>query len=463
LPAYADPTVPLLVLVFVAGVLAGALGVVLWRGSGQRLARSLLAEAERARQAETEALLDGVKLAFGDISLETFRRLVDQLLVQSQTALSGERRLQGQQLAAERADLEARMGAVLAQLERMRGLIQELERDREGKFSRLETELRTAGERAAGLVETTRRLADTLANSRARGQWGERLAEDVLRAAGLVENVSFRRQPLLATGQRPDFTILLPDRSVLAMDVKFPLDNLQRSLAAEDREQRGRLEAAFIRDARAKVQEVAERGYIAPEAGTLDVALLFIPNESVFEAVARLAPELVDQALGRGVILVSPLTLVAVLAVLRRASSVFRLSAAARELGRAMAEFRAAWDGYNHESELVGRRLEDALDSYRMLASLRRRRMDRALATIDGFGLEGEPDSGQSRSGAGAAVDELEPHCDSGELKGTSSSVGNALRTENSKDESLHRTALSPSTLATDGETGGAFASRDCT
>ncbi len=132
------------------GILIGLLIGALWRGGQTRLARRLLGEGEAQRQAETEALLDGVKLAFGDISLDTFRRLSEQMLSQAQAALSAERRLQGQQLSAERAESEARLRTMLGQLERMQVLIRDIERDREQKFGRLESELRLAGRAGAG-------------------------------------------------------------------------------------------------------------------------------------------------------------------------------------------------------------------------------------------------------------------------------------------------------------------------
>src|SRR5262245_54618452 len=53
---------------FGCGLILGGLATALWRGSSRRFARRLMIEAETQRQAETEALLDGVKLAFGDIS-----------------------------------------------------------------------------------------------------------------------------------------------------------------------------------------------------------------------------------------------------------------------------------------------------------------------------------------------------------------------------------------------------------
>lgn len=402
------------VLCFLAGV---GLGMAV-AGARDRRLRRAFDDGERQRQAETEALLDGVKLAFADIASDVSRRSGDELLRLAQSQLSGERRVQGQQLAAERGEFEARIGAVLAQLERMQVLVRDLERDRDAKFGALGARLETASERAQALADTTQRLAAALVNPRARGQWGERLAEDVLRLMGLVEHVGYRRQTTLdGGGQRPDFTLLLPEGRLLHMDVKFPFENWARSLEAADAEARGRAEAAFVRDVRARIAEVAGREYVDPGAGTLDFALLFIPNERVFGAALELAPGLVDEAMSKRVVLVSPGTLFAVLAVLRDALTTFRVSRAGRELAERIAAFRAAWAEHQDASRRLGQRLEDVTRDYQSLTYTRRRRLDTELdrlgALLDGdlgpvYGATG---SGTGSTGiSGADVSSAEPN-----------------------------------------------------
>lgn len=372
-----------LVLLFLlcAGV-ALLVGLAMARRQVQAM-RQLLAQAEERRQAETEAMLDGVKLAFADISGERFARLSEQLLQNAQSTLSAERRLQGHEMRAERAELEARIQGVLGQLERMQGLVREIERDREAKFGRLEERLEATGNQAGELVETTRRLAQTLTNSRARGQWGERLAEDVLRRAGMVEGISYRRQTVLADGGRPDFTFLLPDGLTLHMDVKFPFENWQRSLEATESAAQLRLEQAFLRDARGRIAELAARGYIAPDQGTLDVALLFLPNEDLASSLWRLAPDLMDEALAKGIVIVSPLTLFAVLAIIRRTLQSFRLSQATRDLASAVTGFRSAWADLSVDLDKLGGRIEDLARAHRTIVRQRTDRLDRHLAALD--------------------------------------------------------------------------------
>lgn len=365
----------LLLLAFAAGFATG----LAWRGGQRRLAAELLARAERQRQAETEALLDGVKLAFSDIALDQFRKLAEQLGTATRQSLAVERRLDAARLATERAELDARLASVVGQLERLGGLVRELERDREAKLAAVERQLQAAAERAQELASSTRKLAETLGQARLRGQWGERLAEDLLRAAGLVEGVSWRRQQAIGGGRRPDITFFLPDGSLLHLDVKFPFDNWLKAQEATSEAERRRLQAAFLRDVRAAIAEVASRAYVDPAGGTLEVALLFVPNEPLAASLWSLDPGLVDEALAKGVVLVSPASLFAVLAVLRRAVEAFRLDAARRELAGEAAALRAARAEFEAELERLGRRLEEALRAFRTVQAVRQDKLDRHL------------------------------------------------------------------------------------
>jgi DNA recombination protein RmuC len=365
----------ILLLAFAAGFATG----LAWRGGQRRLAAELLARAERQRQAETEALLDGVKLAFSDIALDQFRKLAEQLGTATRQSLAVERRLDAARLATERAELDARLASVVGQLERLGGLVRELERDREAKLAAVERQLQAAAERAQELASSTRKLAETLGQARLRGQWGERLAEDLLRAAGLVEGVSWRRQQAIGGGRRPDITFFLPDGSLLHLDVKFPFDNWLKAQEATSEAERRRLQAAFLRDVRAAIAEVASRAYVDPAGGTLEVALLFVPNEPLAASLWSLDPGLVDEALAKGVVLVSPASLFAVLAVLRRAVEAFRLDAARRELAGEAAALRAARAEFEAELERLGRRLEEALRAFRTVQAVRQDKLDRHL------------------------------------------------------------------------------------
>ncbi|MCB9968949.1 MAG: DNA recombination protein RmuC [Geminicoccaceae bacterium] len=412
---------PWLLAAFLLGLVLGiGVAALLGRGQARRL-MGVMGEAQRRHEAETDALLDGVKLAFHDIGRELAGASRDDMLRLAQTQLAGERRALGHTLEAERGELAARIATMLTQLERTQGLIRELERDRTGKFQALATQLRVAGDSAAELGRTTRHLARSLSGAKLRGQLGERLAEDVLKAMGLTPGIHYTRQAPLDAERRPDFLLALGDGRRLAMDVKFPLDNWRRAVEAADEETQARLEAQFMRDVRAHVAAVASRGYAAPELGTHDFALLFVPSDALLAAILDLAPDAIESAARQRVALVGPSTLYALLAALRMAEGEARLARAGQDLARAIGGFRLAWTRYAERAQRVERRLEDTLDELRKLYGLRRATVDRAMATVEAVldGAPPEPDT------ADEPQDEAQ-----GAAKSASFSGGRALTSE---------------------------------
>ena len=143
------------------------------------------------------------------------------------------------------------------------------------------------------------------------------MAEDVLRLSGLIENVNYRKQRGIEGGV-PDFTFFLPNDLLLHMDVKFPLDNYVRCVEAESELDERRFRDDFLRDVRGHVKALASRSYIDPAGGTVDFVLLFIPNDTLYTFIHEHDETIVDEAAGRHVVFCSPLTLFAVLALIRQ-------------------------------------------------------------------------------------------------------------------------------------------------
>jgi DNA recombination protein RmuC len=430
-------SLPWLTAAFLLGLLLGIAAAALFtRGQARRL-MAVMGETQRRREAETDALLDGVKLAFHDISRSTAGDSRDDMLRLAQAQLASERRVLGEALESERGELTARIGTMLAQLERTQELIRELERDRASTYQALTTQIELAGDSAKALGQTTRQLARSLSGARLRGQLGEHLAEDVLKATGLAPGLHYQRQPALDQERRPDFVLTLGSTPKLAMDVKFPLDNHRRAAAASDDDDRRRLEAQFIRDVRQHIAAVAGRGYADPSLDTADFALLFVPSDALLVTIIELAPDIVDQAARQAVVLVGPSTLYALLRSLRLLDGEARLARSGRELARAMAGFRQAWERYAMRAGRTERRLEETLDELRKLYGLRRATVDRAMAEIDtviaGNALEAaaasENGPEDKHGGDPPRADAIEPNDQSAANK-ASLSDGSALKSE---------------------------------
>ena len=289
------------------------------------------------------------------------------------------------------------------QLDRVTDLVNGLAHTQAGQHGELAASLQQSVRATAELAHTTTHLRQALASPKARGQWGERLAEDVLRHAGFTEGVSYRRQVALPNGSIPDITFLLPGDLLLHMDVKFPFDNYLRAAEAETLAERSASEAAFLRDVRMRVKEIAGRGYV--ERGvTVDHVLLFIPNESVYSWIHEHDPALADLALGRKVVLCSPFTLFAVLGVIRQSVEAHEVARASDEILECLAGFDDQWRRFADQLEVVAKRFDTAHKGLEDLAGTRRRMLERQLDRVDRLrserGLEAEAGEAGHQPGA---------------------------------------------------------------
>lgn len=384
----------LLVVGVIAGVAAGLAGAWLVvsrlgiepRGGPHAPAseQHLAAEHQATVRAAVDAAVDtvvkvagerlGAQADAGSRELASRQQAFEQQIGQLRGAMTD-------QMALRAATVEQHMGDVRAELARVTELVGSLQRERAEQHGRVETRLSEMAAVSARLAETTQSLRQALANPKARGQWGERMADDVLRAAGLQEGISYRKQSATTAGTIPDFTFLLPGGRVLHMDVKFPIDNYLRYLEASSERERDQHVIAFVRDVRARVRELSGRVYIDPDE-TLDEVLLFIPNEAVYAFVHQHDRELIDVALGQKVVLCSPSTLFSVLAVIRQAVEQTQLQRTSDEILACLAAFEQQWGKFSDALDKVGRSLDSVRRSWDDLSGTRRRQLERQLDRV---------------------------------------------------------------------------------
>jgi DNA recombination protein RmuC len=278
---------------------------------------------------------------------------------------------------------EKRVEGLTTQLERLGDVVGALQKEGAQHHGQLLSGLKEATSSTRALAETTGHLREALASPKARGQWGERMADDVLRLAGMVEGVTYRKQTGITGGAIPDVTFLLPGGRVLHMDVKFPVDNYLRHLEASTDAERDTFAKAFLRDVRGRVKELSTRtGYIDADA-TLDEVLLFIPNESVWAFIHERDPQLIDVALTQKVVLCSPVSLFAVLAVIRQAVEQTRLARTSNEILECLGGFGREWAKFSDALDVVVKRFDTAQRGLEDVTGPRRRQLERQLDRIE--------------------------------------------------------------------------------
>ncbi|MFM8303393.1 MAG: DNA recombination protein RmuC, partial [Actinomycetota bacterium] len=296
--------------------------------------------------------------------------------------LTSERARSGEELDAKKSLIDQQLATMNGELAKIGTLVRSLEAERAAKLGELSGVLEQQRVHIQDLTATTQGLREALSSTKVRGQWGERMAEDVLRLAGFIEGVNYRKQQAIPTGV-PDFTFLLPDELCLHMDVKFPLDNYLRYLDATGEIEQRRARDDFLRDVRTHVKTLAARDYIDAGSGSVDCVLLFIPNEAVYAFIQEQDAKILDEALGRKLVFCSPLTLFAVLAVVRQAVDNFRVERTSGEILARLGAFAKQWGMFTEKMDKLGRSLETTRRDFEDLTSTRRRRLKRELDTIE--------------------------------------------------------------------------------
>jgi DNA recombination protein RmuC len=389
-----------IILGFVGGALVAAGAAVLLRRRAQALAQQTAEEVRLREEQQRQALVESIRRDFAALSREALSANADDFLRLAATRFEQQRVQADQTLESKKKLIDAKLEEMSGSLQRVNNLLQEVNKQRAESHASLKTELERATQATNRLHDTTAQLREALANPQRRGQWGERMAEDVLRLAGFIEGVNYFKQQSDGAGNRPDFTFPLPDNRKVNMDVKFPLANYLRMLESEDELQRASLRSAFLRDMRSRVKEVTTRDYIDPAGGTVDYVLVFIPNEQIYSFIHEHDATLLDEALRNRVVLCSPLTLYAILAVIRQAAENFRLEQGSRQILQLLGEFKKQWTRYCESMETMGKRLEAAMKEYGELTGVRTRQLDRQLDKIDDLraATEHEPTEQPTRS-----------------------------------------------------------------
>ncbi len=362
------------VLAIVAGFAFVVLPRMLDRNSEELLARF---EAEReAREREFELRLRDSQSAVAKEQTETFLNL-------AQSHLKQQTELGEQQLKARQEAIDKQLEGIGKELKNVQEYVTNTDKQQAKSLAQIAAAVNHSKEATELLRHNTQKLSEAMSGSQSRGRWGEQVAEDVLRVAGFIEGVSYRKQQTTGEGSRPDYTFMLPDERVLHMDVKMPMAAFNRYLEADTDAERDAAAKEFLRDAKSRIKEVTTRDYINPAQGTLDYTLVFIPNEQVYGFIHEQDASIVDFALENRVVICSPLTLFAVLAVIRQSTDNFRLEARTREIQSAIAAFSKQWQMYKDETQKVSNAFNTASGAWDRLTGTRERQLDKAIEKVE--------------------------------------------------------------------------------
>ena len=252
----------------------------------------------------------------------------------------------GSQLAERTAEVDRRLEAMTSTLDRRL----ESTSQTAGEIQRRLGELGRANEEILARANDLKRLEHALRPPKARGGFGELLLENLLRDR--LPPTAFALQFGFSGGERVDAVIKV-DRLV-PIDSKFPFDNFERMLAAENDIDRQQHEKLFGRDVKNHVDAIAAK-YIRPDEGTYDFAFMYLPSEAIYyELTCGKTGALLAYAHEKRVLPVSPTTLTAYLQVIVLGLKGLQIEQHAQEVMAYCAQLQGDFGKFKEDFELVG-------------------------------------------------------------------------------------------------------------
>jgi DNA recombination protein RmuC len=279
--------------------------VVLWlsRESARQAVQELqvrIAEAEASVRAEKE------KNVWTDEAREQFKNTFKVLASSELEARSGQLK------SAAKEELTGVVAPLKEELSKLDKHVRDLEAKREGAYSSIGTQLEGLHKLQDSLKQQTTTLAQALKAPTVRGRWGEIHLRRLVELTGMERHVDFSEQEA-AGAFRPDMVIRLPERGIVPVDSKVPLDAFLKAMEEDNEDARRLLLAQHAQAFRGRIKELAQKAYWEQFDAVPEVVVMFVPVEASLSAAFQSDRELFEYAFQNKVLVTSPIALFALL------------------------------------------------------------------------------------------------------------------------------------------------------
>ena len=185
-----------------------------------------------------------------------------------------------------------------------------------GQISELQKQTMQVSADAVSLANALR------GDNKSQGNWGEFVLEKLLEDSGLSKGREYDTQVALSDegGKRrnPDVIVHLPEGRDIVIDAKVSLVDYESYFHAEDDAVKQQCLRQHLASLNAHIKTLSGKNYEALEGiNSLDFVLIFVPIESAFMLALDHAPEIMRDAYDKGIIIVSPSTLMVTLRTIK--------------------------------------------------------------------------------------------------------------------------------------------------
>ena len=232
-----------------------------------------------------------------------------------------------------------------------------------GQISELQKQTMKVSSDAASLANALK------GDNKQQGNWGEFVLEKLLEDSGLTKGREYETQVALKDedGKRrnPDVIIHLPEGRDIIIDAKVSLIDYERYFHAEEGEGRDQSLNQHLNSLRAHIKGLSVKNYEKLEnVNSLDFVLIFIPVESAFMLALDNDPDIMREAYDKGIILVSPSTLMVTLRTIKNLWRYADQNINAQEIAEKAGALYDLFVLHVEALEDIGKHLDKSKDAY---------------------------------------------------------------------------------------------------
>jgi len=229
------------------------------------------------------------------------------------------------------------------------------------QFEKVQQHLRAAEEQlreVGALGHSINDLNNLLKLPHLRGQFGEASLERLL--ADFLPAHMFEMQCSVNGGGRVDAMINFPDRR-LPIDAKFPREQVLAFFQESKEKELEEARVEFVRVMKAEAKRI--KAYIQPEHGTTEIALMYLPSETLYMEAVR-NRELADWLNLQHVFPVSPNTLLMTLQTIALVHKWYEVASRFEKSRQELAKAQKSFDQFQNQFETVGKSLGKAQEAF---------------------------------------------------------------------------------------------------
>lgn len=312
-------------------------------------------EADRARDAER----------FKALSADALKANSEEFLKLATTKLETSTKQAEADLALKQEAIQAQLKPVGDALTKYQEGLALMEKTQAQARADLTRQLESLGQSQASLQRETTTLGNALRNPTVRGRWGELSLQRVIELAGITEHCIETQTSVEGDDgrHRPDMVVQLPGARSIVIDAKTPLEAYLEAVGATTDEERGAARTKHAKQLRTHALALADKAYWE-HFDTPDFVVMFVPGDAILAAALEADPYLLDETIGRNVVLATPTTLVSLLKTIElgwRQEKIAKNAEAVAELGSQLHERLAGLTGH---FDKMGKALGGAVESY---------------------------------------------------------------------------------------------------